>query len=109
MSDAPIPFEPANRRLCPDGSCLGLVGPDGQCNICGARGEPGALPSDASGGGDDRLDLASAPPGDERHTSGTPAGDFDPNRRLCEDGSCTGVIGADGACNVCGRRAAQSS
>ena len=30
---------------------------------------------------------------------------FDPNRRLCPDGSCVGLIGADGLCNVCGQKA----
>ena len=29
-------------------------------------------------------------------------------RRLCEDGSCIGVIGADGRCRVCGRPASTS-
>ncbi|MEO8699378.1 MAG: hypothetical protein ABI867_05015 [Kofleriaceae bacterium] len=28
------------------------------------------------------------------------------NRTVCPDGACTGVIGADGACSVCGTRAA---
>ena len=31
---------------------------------------------------------------------------FDPGRRLCEDGTCVGVIGPSGACDVCGRRPA---
>jgi hypothetical protein len=30
---------------------------------------------------------------------------FNPRRRLCDDGSCVGVIGPDGVCGVCGRRA----
>jgi len=28
---------------------------------------------------------------------------FDPRRRLCPDGSCVGVLGADGRCSVCQR------
>ncbi len=24
-----------DRRLCPDGNCLGLIGPDGNCKVCG--------------------------------------------------------------------------
>jgi hypothetical protein len=27
-------FDPA-RRLCPDGDCLGVLGPDGRCRVCG--------------------------------------------------------------------------
>jgi len=29
-------FDP-NRQLCPDGACVGLIGPDGTCNVCGQR------------------------------------------------------------------------
>ena len=25
----------ANRRLCPDGNCIGVIGPDGRCKECG--------------------------------------------------------------------------
>src|SRR5579883_1949635 len=30
------------RELCPDGTCLGVIGPDGRCKICGksGNGEP---------------------------------------------------------------------
>ena len=24
-----------NRRLCPDGNCIGIIGPDGRCKECG--------------------------------------------------------------------------
>lgn len=27
-------FDPG-RRLCPDGSCIGVIGPDGRCKVCG--------------------------------------------------------------------------
>ena len=27
-------FDP-KRRLCPDGSCIGVIGPDGRCSVCG--------------------------------------------------------------------------
>ncbi len=33
--DAP-PFDD-DRRLCPDGACVGLLGPDGRCKVCGRR------------------------------------------------------------------------
>jgi hypothetical protein len=29
----------ANRRLCPDGNCIGVIGPDGKCKECGRPGE----------------------------------------------------------------------
>ena len=95
-------FNP-KRRLCPDGSCVGVLGPDGRCSVCqrpaGAGGEslaesPPEAWADASG------DDARAPEMAEGATSG-----FDPARRLCDDGSCVGVVGADGVCGTCGRKA----
>jgi len=29
----------ANRRLCPDGNCIGVIGPDGKCKECGRPAE----------------------------------------------------------------------
>ena len=23
------------RQLCPDGACIGVIGPDGRCKVCG--------------------------------------------------------------------------
>ena len=28
-----------NRRLCPDGNCIGVIGPDGRCKECGRTAE----------------------------------------------------------------------
>lgn len=90
-------FDP-KRRLCPDGSCVGLIGPDGRCTVC-AQTESAAAAEDAHPavptgpsevGGDAGLETG---------------GGFDPGRRLCEDGSCVGVIGPGGACTVCGQKA----
>jgi hypothetical protein len=101
-------FDP-HRRLCPDGACIGVVGDDGRCRVCGrSAGGKSAAPAgfapaagidddDDDGGGDEDADVKSA---------GAPAaGAFDPNRRLCPDGGCIGVLGADGVCNVCGQKA----
>jgi hypothetical protein len=85
-------FDPS-RRLCADGSCVGVIGADGRCSIC-ARSE-GAVARNAGPTG---VESAAADFGDG--TSG-----FDPGRRLCDDGSCVGVVGADGLCGTCGRKA----
>jgi hypothetical protein len=29
-----------NRRLCSDGNCIGVIGPDGKCKECGRPDEP---------------------------------------------------------------------
>ncbi len=100
-----------NRRLCPDESCIGIIGPDGRCTECGRRADP--VSEQASSGND-------APPSEDRHTAsrlapaiaeieGTaermePADDDWQSRRLCPDGNCIGIIGPDGRCNICGRR-----
>jgi len=28
-----------NRQLCPDGNCIGVIGPDGRCKECGRSAE----------------------------------------------------------------------
>jgi hypothetical protein len=99
-------FNP-KRRLCPDGSCVGVLGGDGRCSVCqrsaGASGESSAgAPAEAwtAGGVEESAeDALSAEPGDAASSG------FDPGRRLCDDGSCVGVVGADGVCGTCGRKA----
>jgi hypothetical protein len=106
----------AKRRLCPDGTCTGIVDRDGKCSECGRM---------VGGGGSDRMTvpLVMVPQVEDRGSASTlddggdgtppaatapPGGDysgFDPQRRLCVDGACVGVIGSNGACTVCGRMA----
>lgn len=90
-------FNPAGRRLCPDGSCVGLVGDDGRCRVCG-RTEAQAAAGEAAPATVEAVEGPSVSP-----TPGA-AVSFDPKRRLCDDGSCVGVVGDDGVCRVCGRR-----
>jgi hypothetical protein len=98
-ADAETPFDPTRRRLCADGACVGVLGDDGRCRVCGRTEAQAAAGEDVAA-----LDVAKddAPAGAE---AGPAGGGFDPKRRLCDDGSCVGVIGDDGACRVCGRRA----
>lgn len=98
-------FNP-KRRLCPDGSCVGVLGPDGRCSVCarpaGAGGEVAESSADAWVQASNEASADDAPP--TEMTAGATSG-FDPNRRLCDDGSCVGVVGADGVCGACGRKA----
>lgn len=115
MSDAKFD---SKRRLCPDGSCIGVVGDDGRCRVCGRDAGGGKSAASAAGGlaavaaaddtdttfdsgSDDDDELAA----DAAVEPGAPA--FDSTRRLCSDGSCVGLIGADGKCNVCGQPASE--
>jgi hypothetical protein len=100
-------FDAANRELCPDGGCTGVLDERGVCKVCGAQGTPAVASAVASAVPryDDDADEASAvgddAGGDEASASdGTDALD---DRQLCPDGGCIGLIGPDGKCKVCGR------
>ncbi|HEX8950272.1 MAG TPA: hypothetical protein VF997_20285 [Polyangia bacterium] len=88
MTTAGEPEFDDSRQLCDDGSCLGVV-VDGKCNVCGRA---------ANGGGDDE-------PAAEMVAEGGHVDDAfdDEERRLCSDGACTGLLGSDSKCKVCGR------
>ena len=95
-----VAFDPEARALCPDGNCTGVIGDDGRCKVCGARGE--ATRSGAAVGSDTgEGDPASMGGGDLDDTS---EGELDA-RELCSDGNCVGLIGEDARCKVCGRPA----
>jgi len=99
------PFN-SKRRLCPDGSCIGVIGADGRCSVCGRNtaGQPDlSLMDGAAAHDEDVVEAASDAASDV--SSGDAGGGFDSKRRLCDDGSCVGVIGADGRCTVCGQKA----
>jgi hypothetical protein len=140
-------FNPAKRRLCPDGACIGVIGDDGRCRVCGAsasaNGAPGisgiattdafdgtddaGAPAGAAANFGDAFENVSEDTSEDTFEGGTGEGvaagasgdtlaadgstsdagvdGFRPDRRLCDDGVCIGVIGADGLCTVCGRRA----
>lgn len=112
MSEA-AKFDP-HRRLCPDGGCIGVIGSDGRCRVCGrsasgAKDEPppeGFVPPAFDDDGDDGdADRDVAAGADDAPATAPGKAAFDPKRRLCPDGDCLGVIGADGVCNVCGKKA----
>ena len=82
-------FEPARRELCPDETCVGLIGSDGRCKVCGSVGASAI--ADPRNQGMAQGDDADADP-------------LDDDRELCPDGACIGVIGDDGLCKVCGKQ-----
>jgi hypothetical protein len=90
-----------SRQLCPEGGCIGVIGVDGTCKVCG-RAAPGSPRAAASGpaAADKPGDPGGAvPPGDT-----PPPGDPDSRQRArCSDPVCSGMIGLDGHCEVCGK------
>lgn len=97
--DDPLDLE--SRVLCPDGNCIGVIGPDGRCKECGMalpEAERKAVVAVAEKAGRAPVEEKPAP----RHEADDDALDFS-KRRLCSDGSCIGVIGPDGRCKECGK------
>lgn len=96
-------FNPKGRRLCPDGSCVGLIGSDGRCGECGRVAGPAGAEIYAAADAESDGSVVEVETPSEAAAPASGEGAFDPKRRLCNDGSCVGVIGANGACNVCGK------
>lgn len=120
------------RRLCADGGCVGVIGADGICKVCGTRDDgapqvasPAAALDDGADEDDDYDDEddddeAYADEDDEDYDDedddpadgaiaavGVDAADgVADDRELCPDGACVGLIGADRRCKVCGAVAA---
>ncbi len=98
-----------NRVLCSDESCIGVIGPDGRCRVCGRPAEPGTrIPPDhdSIGAAAPFAEPALAPETEPDPGAGDTPSDPDltwEDRVLCSDESCIGVIGPDGRCRVCGK------
>ena len=88
------------RVLCGDDACIGTIGPDRRCKLCGKPYEGDAElangdPAPAAAGTDDAT--ADAPVQDP--PGGAPTGE----RTCCPDDACIGIIGPSGVCGVCGK------
>lgn len=103
-----------DRRLCVDGACIGLLGDDGLCKVCGTAGSK-AKPAAPKPADDDAAleaaaaELAGSALDGEVAAIAPAVGIHDEDleaRKLCPDGGCVGVIGADGRCKVCGKEPA---
>lgn len=104
------------RQLCPDGSCVGVIGQDGLCKVCGHAAPNwgdermrGLQTPDEAGEDDEEYDDEDDEYEDEDDADiqpGTPVeiGEWK-ERALCPDGACIGVIGDDDKCRVCGKSA----
>jgi hypothetical protein len=100
------PLDLDSRVLCPDGNCVGIVGPDGRCKICGETMDPEDAPPPPrkTDREDPRMEAAPEIACAEEEESP----DLD-QRLLCSDGACIGVIGTNGYCKVCGKPHADDS
>ena len=110
-------FDPASRSLCPDELCVGLIGQDGRCKVCGKTGTPPAAGSPDAQDAPDSSDRSDAEASNDAsdldaatatEASATAAPESDPafqDRALCSDDSCIGLLGPDGRCKECGKAA----
>ncbi len=90
------------RELCPDGSCIGIIGTNGLCSECGRPGPQLPLDPRLHRLGDEAS--AAERVAERRVATSTPEAPEDwEDRELCPDGACIGVIGSDHRCTVCGR------
>ncbi len=96
-----------DRELCPDGTCIGVIGANGRCKVCGTPFVGTLAPSVRADDGDDEDDEdlddeEDALEADAADAMGSLEVDDDDDRQLCPDGACIGLIGSDGKCKVCG-------
>jgi hypothetical protein len=116
-------FDPDKRELCPDGMCVGVIGPDGRCKVCGKQGTGKTATSEADAPSRKEQDVAANAPkesssSDEWRPLSVPGGapveassksadrpDWERERVPCPDGMCTGIIGRNGRCGTCGKAA----
>ena len=107
MADPDETLDLDDRVLCPDGACIGVIGPDGRCSECGREGDRPVAKVRSVEVADERDEHAEdgEPDGDEADDEVAAAGGAfeDDERELCPDGACIGVIGPDGKCRECGR------
>ncbi len=98
----------AARELCPDGACIGIIGPDGRCRECHLAGRRAVLDPRRAGLRSTGEVQAELEANIIVHDLAAPPDDFD-DRQLCPDGACIGVLGADGRCSACGRTASAAT
>ena len=114
----------SDRVLCPDGACIGIIGPNGRCKVCGTPLDPSASKaedddtSDGDASDDDASDDDDGASDDDDGASDDDTSDDDTSddddgasddapdlasRVLCSDGACIGVVGPNGRCKECGK------
>jgi hypothetical protein len=106
-------FSLEDRILCSDGACIGLVGSDGRCKLCGKVYE-GDISLDKK---DVEKDADEATLSDDTGPMNTEIEalkiemeeqdqkkENDRERICCPDDMCIGIIGKDGKCGTCGKQ-----
>ncbi len=98
-------FDLESRVLCDDDTCIGLVGTDGKCKVCGRQYQGGdKLPAF------EKSENSNEPHNDERQNNedyieneNTDENETD-ERIMCSDDMCIGVVNTEGICGTCGKQ-----
>ena len=91
------------RTVCSNGDCVGVVGNNGRCNVCGLEviaGGASPSPGDVAQMADLAPESTVAAP--DPVPEGGEHDDPWSRRQLCSNGACLGIIGDTGRCSVCG-------
>ncbi len=95
--------EALDRIPCSDGSCIGLVGDDGCCRVCGREHAEAYLSSFGATPCQDPSDPSVVPEEEPEEEGQDQEEDAGPDERvLCSDESCIGLVDDDGYCKACG-------
>jgi len=97
-------FNLEERILCEDGACIGLVGRDGRCRVCGLTysGDLSAFDGQRETSTEDSAARAEVTSQSEMVVGDDDSVDVN-DRICCPDDTCIGIIGANGRCGTCGR------
>jgi hypothetical protein len=90
------------RRLCPDGACIGVLAASGVCTVCCKRG--GEALAEGERGAVVAVAVEATPQVAATDDDGSSA-EVDDDRELCPTGTCLGLIGPDRRCKECGASA----
>ena len=81
------------RSLCPDGACIGLIGPDGKCKECGKTGVPGGADAEDEYEEDD--EYADEDDGDEEYEDEDDEGDEQDDELAAAADELAGIAPSD--------------
>ena len=96
-------FTLEGRVLCSDEACIGTIGPDRCCKVCGKPYE-GDEPLDGPAPTPDEPAAEAAETVEPAAKSEAAVPEYDPSEReCCSDETCIGIIGPDGTCGTCGK------
>ncbi len=95
----------SQRKMCSDGACIGVIGPDDRCKECGLPYDGDASdtdPEDEPDVWEEDEDTSFEDEDETGQESQTESDSEWSQRKLCSDSACIGVIGPDGRCKECG-------